>query len=157
MEKSRIEKTGIMSLIRILSKNSEMQLPQKTLYKVLALIAGLGIMIPCTVIVGFISYVMTEALLEAGSPGGGMLFEMQILSAFSMIFGILIIFSVLFFSSDREHFVTLPIPAHHLMMSNPSYSEDGTPESHWEHLFAKDDGRNYNIEVAKLFSYAINL
>lgn len=117
-----MQETGIRSLVKILSKNSEMQLPQKTLYKVLAAIAALGIMIPCTVIVGFISYVMTEALLEAGSPGGGMLFEMQILSAFSMIFGILIIFSVLFFSSDREHFVTLPIPAHHLMMGKFIYA-----------------------------------
>ncbi len=114
--------TGIRSLATILSKNSEMKLPEKTGYKVLALIAVLGIMIPCTAIVGFISYVMTEALLEAGSPGGGMLFEMQILSAFSMVFGIMVIFSVLFFSSDREHFVTLPIPAHHLMMAKFIYA-----------------------------------
>ena len=113
---------SITSLTSILSKNSEMKLPEKTGYKVLALIAVSCIMIPCTVIVGFISYVMTEALLEAGSPGGGMLFEMQILSAFSMIFGILVIFSVLFFSSDREHFVTLPIPAHHLMMGKFLYA-----------------------------------
>ena len=77
---------GVRSLVKILSKNSEMKMPDSTLYKVLALIAALGIMIPCTLIVGFISYVMTEALYEAGSPGGGMLFEMQILSAFSMIF-----------------------------------------------------------------------
>lgn len=46
---------------------------------------------------------------------------------------------------------------HHLMMSNPSYSENGTPKSHWEHLFARDDGRQYNLEVAKIFGYAINL
>ena len=51
----------ILSLSRVLSKNSEMQMPDRTLYKVLALIAALGIMIPCTVIVGFISYVMTES------------------------------------------------------------------------------------------------
>ena len=112
----------IFSLSRILSKNTEMQMPDRTLYKVLAAIAAFGIMIPCTVIVGFISYVMTEALLEAGSPGGGILFELQILSAFSMIFGILVIFSILFFSSDREHFVTLPIPTHHLMMSKFLYA-----------------------------------
>ena len=117
-----IDTTGIRSLTKILSKNSEMQLPDRTGYKVLALIAVLGIMIPCTVIVGFISYVMTEALLEAGSPGGGMLFEMQILSAFSMVFGILVIFSIMFFSSDREHFVTLPIPSHHLMMAKFLYA-----------------------------------
>lgn len=113
---------GITSLTKILSKNSEMQLPERTLYKVLAFIAVSLIMIPCTVIVGFISYVMTEALLEVDNPGGGMLFEMQILSAFSMVFGILVIFSVMFFSSDREHFVTLPIPAHQLMIAKFMYA-----------------------------------
>lgn len=46
---------------------------------------------------------------------------------------------------------------HHLMMSNPSYSLNKKPKSHWEELFAKEDGRNYNKEVAKLFGYAINL
>ena len=46
---------------------------------------------------------------------------------------------------------------HHLMMSNPSYSEDGTSESHWENLFAKDDGREYNKKVAELFAHSLNL
>ena len=46
---------------------------------------------------------------------------------------------------------------HHLMMSNPSYSTDGTPESHWENLFAKDDGKAYNAKVGELFLHAMNL
>lgn len=46
---------------------------------------------------------------------------------------------------------------HHLMMTNPSYSLDGSVESHWENLFAKDDGKNYNAKVADLFIYAMNL
>ena len=46
---------------------------------------------------------------------------------------------------------------HHLMMTNPSYSTDGTPLSHWENLFTKDDGRAYNAKVAELFIYALNL
>lgn len=46
---------------------------------------------------------------------------------------------------------------HHLMMTNPSYSIDGTPESHWKHLFTKDDGRFYNARVGELFSHALNL
>ena len=46
---------------------------------------------------------------------------------------------------------------HHLMMSNPSYSTDGTPESHWKNLFTGDDGREYNKKVADLFIYALNL
>ena len=46
---------------------------------------------------------------------------------------------------------------HHLMMSNPSYSVDGTPKGHWENLFTKDDGRLYNMKVAELFAYSLNL
>ncbi len=46
---------------------------------------------------------------------------------------------------------------HHLMMTNPSYSTDGTCESHWKNLFADDDGRNYNKNVGELFSHSLNL
>lgn len=46
---------------------------------------------------------------------------------------------------------------HHIMMTNPSYSQNGTPESHWENLFAKDDGRHYNHKVAQLFAHALCL
>ena len=46
---------------------------------------------------------------------------------------------------------------HHIMMTNPSYSTDGTPESHWENLFAKDDGRYYNHTVGELFAHALGL
>ena len=46
---------------------------------------------------------------------------------------------------------------HHLMMSNPSYSTDGTPESHWRNLFAHQDGREYNKKVGELFIHTLNL
>ncbi len=46
---------------------------------------------------------------------------------------------------------------HELMMTNPSFSTDGTKESHWENLFTKDDGRAYNAKVCDLFAYALNL
>ena len=46
---------------------------------------------------------------------------------------------------------------HHLMMTNPSYSTDGTPESHWENLFTKDNGRYYNHQVGEIFAYALGL
>lgn len=46
---------------------------------------------------------------------------------------------------------------HHLMMSNPSYSTDGMPESHWQNLFTTDDGREYNRKVAELFAHSLNL
>lgn len=45
---------------------------------------------------------------------------------------------------------------HHLMMTNPSYSTDGTPQSHWYNLFTHDDGINYNHEAAELFAFALD-
>lgn len=44
---------------------------------------------------------------------------------------------------------------HHLMMSNPSYSTDGTPESHFENLFTKEDGRRYNHQAGEIFAHAL--
>ncbi len=46
---------------------------------------------------------------------------------------------------------------HHLMMTNPSYSSDGTAISHWKNLFTTDDGRAYNAKAAELFVHALNL
>ena len=44
---------------------------------------------------------------------------------------------------------------HHLMMTNPSYSTDGSAQSHFENLFAKDDGREYNRRAGEIFAYAL--
>ncbi|MBR3604803.1 MAG: hypothetical protein IKL52_02090 [Candidatus Gastranaerophilales bacterium] len=44
---------------------------------------------------------------------------------------------------------------HHIMMTNPNYSTDGTCNSHIENLFAFDDGRKYNHKVAELFAHAL--
>lgn len=44
---------------------------------------------------------------------------------------------------------------HHLMMTNPSYSIDGSAQSHYENLFAKADGREYNRKAGELFAYAL--
>lgn len=47
------------------------------------------------------------------------------------------------------------ITTHQLMMTNPSFSLDGSTNSHYENLFAKDDGRNYNRKAGELFAWAI--
>lgn len=44
---------------------------------------------------------------------------------------------------------------HRLMMTNPTFSTDGTALSHFENLFAKEDGRNYNKRVGELFAYCL--
>ena len=45
---------------------------------------------------------------------------------------------------------------HRLMMTNPSFSADGSALSHYENLFAKHDGKNYNKQAGELFAWALN-
>lgn len=110
---------NILILYKTLTKNAEMRMPKGgtkgTVYLSLGIIAAFCIMIPCCVIVGFISYIMTEALIEAGAATAGLLAEIHIMSALSMVFGILVIFNILFFSSDREHLVPLPFKSYELL------------------------------------------
>lgn len=106
-------------LYKTLTKNAEMRMPKKgakgTVYLSLGIIAASCIMIPCCIIVGFISYIMTTALIEAGNSTAGILAEIHIMSALSMVFGVLVIFNLLFFSSDREHLVPLPFKSYELL------------------------------------------
>lgn len=114
------------SLFRVLMKNSEMKLPKEgkrgTAYMSLGMIALCCIMIPCCLVVGFVSYVMTEALTAAGAPLNGLLAEIHIMSAFSVVFGLLVIFNILFFSSDREHLVPLPFKSHEILAAKFAYA-----------------------------------
>lgn len=104
----------VRALTKTFTANAEMRLPKEgprgRLYMALAVLAVSCIMIPCCLIVGYISYMMTESFLVMGVPAGnGLLAEIHIMSAFSMVFGILVIFNLFFFSSDREHLVPLPL------------------------------------------------
>lgn len=45
---------------------------------------------------------------------------------------------------------------HLLMMTNPSYSTDGSAESHWYNLFTHADGIEYNRKAGELFAYALD-
>ncbi len=45
---------------------------------------------------------------------------------------------------------------HTLMMTNPSFSTDNTPESHWYNLFTHDDGIEYNKKISELFAFALD-
>lgn len=114
------------TLFKVLMKNTEMKLPKEgkkgTTYLSLGIIALCCIMIPCCFVVGFVSYIMTEALTAAGSPLNGLLAEIHIMSAFSIVFGVLVIFQILFFSSDREHLVPLPFRSHEILAAKFSYA-----------------------------------
>lgn len=117
---------NIKALYSVLAKNTEMKLPKRggkgTMYLALCIIAAFCILLPCCFIVGFVSFVMTSALLEAGAPTAGLITEIHIMSAFSVVFGMLVIFNVLFFSSDREHLVPLPFKSYEILAAKFLYS-----------------------------------
>ena len=116
----------VKALYSVLAKNTEMKLPKKggkaRIYMSLGIIAVSCIMIPCCLIVGFISYIMTTALIEVGAPVSGLLAELHIMSAFSLVFGMLVIFNILFFSSDREHLVPLPFKSWEILLAKFLYA-----------------------------------
>ncbi|MBR4208571.1 MAG: hypothetical protein IKQ88_08250 [Lachnospiraceae bacterium] len=118
------EKTSSSVLYRTLLKNSEMSMPEKgakgNIYRALGVIAVSCIMLPCCAAMGFISYMLsasmftTEGLKDAsgavinGIAGNGILTMLHVLSVFSLVFSLLVIFNVLFFSEDLKHLIPLP-------------------------------------------------
>ena len=109
----------VKRLTGIYRKNFEMPMPEEgvkmSIYTSLGIIAVVCIMLPCCFVMGYLSYVMTLAMMVEGNRINGLISEMHILSAFAMVLGMPVVFNVIFFSSDREHMVTLPIKSHQLL------------------------------------------
>lgn len=101
------------TLLAMISKNNEMDMPESgskaKSYRVMGVIAMSGIMIPCCFIVGYIVYIMTAALIEAGGNTEGLNLVIQLMSVFGVIFSIMVIFNLLYFSSDLDHLLPLPV------------------------------------------------
>ena len=79
------------------------------IYNRFGMIAFIGIMLPISILVGYITFVLTDLLFAFNGNGYGLLSELDLISAFAMIFGIPLMFSVLFFSSDLNFLTALPV------------------------------------------------
>ena len=79
------------------------------IYNRFGIIAFIGIMVPVSVLVGYITFVLTDLLFTFDGNAYGLLSELDLISAFAMIFGIPLMFSVLFFSSDLQFLTALPV------------------------------------------------
>ena len=100
-------------LLSMISRNNDMEMPEHgdkaKAYKVMGIIAMCCIMIPCCIVVGFIVYIMTAALMEAGGCTEGLNLVIQLMSVFGVLFSIMVIFNLLYFSSDLDHLLPLPV------------------------------------------------
>ena len=91
---------NFLYLTRVMAKDTEMTMPdtgeKAKAYKTLGSLAMFCIMVPCCLVVGFIVYIMTEALIEAGGMTEGVELIIQLMSVFGMIFSVMVLFNVLF-------------------------------------------------------------
>ena len=101
------------SLYKAFSSNLEMPKPsgekKVKLYNRFGMIAFIGIMVPVSIIVGYVTYVLTDLLCKFDGFSYGLLSEIDLISAFAMIFCMPLMFSVLFFSSDLQFLTALPV------------------------------------------------
>ena len=101
------------ALYKAFSSNLEMPKPngekKVKLYNRFGMIAFIGIMLPIAVAVGYVTYVLTDFLYIFDGNSYGLLSELDLISAFAMIFGMPLMFSVLYFSSDLQFLTALPV------------------------------------------------
>lgn len=102
-----------LKFVHILIKSTEFSDDEKKRKKifntVMALIAFFGIMLPVSFLVGVIIYTITGGLMELGSQQQGVELFLHLISAFSFVFGLNVIYNVFYFSADIEYILPLPL------------------------------------------------
>jgi ABC-2 type transport system permease protein len=101
------------SLYKAFSSNLEMPKPtgekKVKLYNRFGMIAFIGIMVPVSIVIGYVTYALTNLMYGFDGNAYGLLTEIDLISAFAMVFGMPLMFSVLFFSSDLQFLTALPV------------------------------------------------
>ena len=77
----------------------------------------LFVIFPVTVMTGIFTHIVTAQLAAAGHPEFGVKFMYGIISVFSVVFGINVIFNELYFEDDISYLLPLPIKAEELVLS----------------------------------------
>jgi len=103
----------VKTLTRAMGANLEMPKPgQKNkarAYGVFGMIAFAGIMVPSAVMVGYITYMLSNLLMFFGERCYALISLVHIISAFTMIFCLPVMFNVLYFVKDLAYFSALPV------------------------------------------------
>lgn len=94
----------------------------KWFYRIMGGLIVLCIMVPAAAIVGYITYALTIAMTVSGGNTQGLQAILSLISVFSFIFGLNVIFSVFYFSADLQHLLPLPISPVQLIGSKFVYA-----------------------------------
>ena len=108
----------VRTIGKALGANFEMPRPgskgKARTYGIFGFIAFGGIMIPSAVLVGYITYLLSNLLMYFGDKSYALISLIHIISAFTMIFCIPVMFNVLYFANDIPFMSALPIRPVHL-------------------------------------------
>ena len=107
----------VSALIKTVEPSSDEKKYKKIFYNIMGIIAIFGIMIPMAFLVGVIIYAITSALIPMDSQQNGIVLFIHLVSIFSFVFGLNVIFSVFYFSGDIENLLPLPLRPYQIIGS----------------------------------------
>lgn len=99
----------VKALIASVEPTAEEKGRKRIFYGFMAMLAIFGIMLPMAFFVGVIIYWLTTELLPLGAGQNAAELFLQLITVFSFIFGLNVIFSVFYFSGDIESLLPLPL------------------------------------------------
>ncbi len=105
------------ALIKTVEPSSSEKKRKKVFYTVMSLIAVFGIMLPMAFLVGVMIYVLTSSLIELNAQENAVELFLHLVSVFSFVFGLNVVFSVFYFSGDTENLIPLPIKPYKIVLS----------------------------------------
>lgn len=110
-----------LKLVKVFTAAISMSKPQDKRRKVMMIILGLfgvfGVLLPVTFVSGLIVKLMTETLLPLGCESMGIELMLYIISIFTLVFGINVIFNEFYFSNDLEYLLPLPLKPYQIAAS----------------------------------------
>ena len=107
----------VKALISTVEPSTEEKSYNKIFYRIMGFIAVFGIMLPMAFFVGVVIYALTQPLVSQGAGQNAVEMFMHLISVFSFIFGLNVIFSVFYFSGDIENLLPLPLKSYQIIGS----------------------------------------
>ena len=77
----------------------------------------LFVVIPVTIMTGFFTFILTKGLMQTGHPEFGIKLMYGLISIFTVVFGINVIFNELYFEDDISYLLPLPLKPEELVLS----------------------------------------
>lgn len=108
-----------IKFVHILIKSVEFSDDEKKRKKifnaVMGFIAMFGIMLPVSFFVGVVIYALTGGLIQLGLAERGVELFLHLISVFSFVFGINVIYNVFYFTGDIESLLPLPLKPYQIV------------------------------------------